>query len=240
MKTTDVDFSEQRVSVIIPDTKTYTPRSFVITRPDWIEILRQYMKLRMEVELGSDRFMLQFRYGKLTKQPLGHNSISKYPQKIAQFLNLSNIETYTGHCFRRTAATLLASTGADVLQLKRLGGWKSSSVAEGYVDASLEGQVRIAELLTASNPIPRRNIPSTISRPPASPSTSFVAAPTDVLSSSMTGTSATRESREYNFTKEEIKQGLYLTINTHDQSNVVINFNKISSNNDSKTGKDDD
>lgn len=101
----------------------------------------------------SDRFFLQWRYGKVTKQPFGHNSIAQFPKKIASYLNLANTETYTGHCFRRTAATLLANTGADVLQLKRLGGWKSSTVAESYVDNSVVGQVKIANILTSNTNI---------------------------------------------------------------------------------------
>ncbi|KAJ8914344.1 hypothetical protein NQ315_011332 [Exocentrus adspersus] len=38
---------------------------------------------------------------------------------------------YTGHCFRRTSASLLADSGASIDVLKRHGGWKSASVAEG-------------------------------------------------------------------------------------------------------------
>ena len=58
------------------------------------------------------------------------------------------------YCFRRTSATLLVNNGAD-LQLKRIGGLKSSSVAEGYIDQSKENQAKTANMLfnlpTASN-----------------------------------------------------------------------------------------
>jgi hypothetical protein len=90
---------------------------------------------------------MQVRFKKITKQPYGHNSISNFPQKIASYLKLSNVTTFTGHCFRRTAATLLADNGGDVLQLKTLGGWKSSGVAESYVNHSLDGQLKIAKML---------------------------------------------------------------------------------------------
>ena len=36
------------------------------------------------------------------------------PKNIAQFLKLSNAEKYTGRAFRRTSATLLAESGADM------------------------------------------------------------------------------------------------------------------------------
>ncbi|KAJ8975867.1 hypothetical protein NQ317_009652 [Molorchus minor] len=53
-------------------------------------------------------------------------------------------ELYTGHCFRRTSARLLADSGANLCTIKRHGGWKSSSVAKGYLDDSLENKKRIA------------------------------------------------------------------------------------------------
>lgn len=43
-----------------------------------------------------------------------------------------------GHSFRRTSTSLLADTGADMLAIKRHGGWKSSTVAESYIDNSLK------------------------------------------------------------------------------------------------------
>lgn len=52
-------------------------------------------------------------------------------------LHLSKPAEYTGHCLRRTSATLLIDGGADITSLKRHGGWKSASVAEGYVDESM-------------------------------------------------------------------------------------------------------
>jgi hypothetical protein len=42
-----------------------------------------------------------------------------------------------GHSFRRSAATMVVDAGGDILTLKRAGGWKSSGIAEGYVDDSI-------------------------------------------------------------------------------------------------------
>jgi hypothetical protein len=53
--------------------------------------------------------------------------------------------SYTGHTFRRTSATLLADSGADLLTLKRHGGWKSNTVAEGYVEDSVCQKKRIGQ-----------------------------------------------------------------------------------------------
>ena len=66
------------------------------------------------------------------------------PQVVAKFLNLPNPEEYTGHCFRRSSATILVDSGADLTSLKRHGGWKSSSVAEGYIEESLNNKIEVA------------------------------------------------------------------------------------------------
>jgi hypothetical protein len=44
---------------------------------------------------------------------------------------------------RRTSASLLAKAGADISVIKRHGAWKSSNVAEGYVDDSLENRTTL-------------------------------------------------------------------------------------------------
>ena len=60
------------------------------------------------------------------------------PNVIASFLKLTNPELYnTGHSFRRTSATLLIEAGGDITAVKKLGGWKSTTVAEGYISMCL-------------------------------------------------------------------------------------------------------
>ena len=48
-------------------------------------------------------------------------------------------------CLRRTSATFLVDSGGDITTLKRHGGWKSSSVAEGYIEESIENKKRSPE-----------------------------------------------------------------------------------------------
>jgi integrase len=50
----------------------------------------------------------------------------------------------TGHSFRRSSATLLADSGADVTVVKRHGGWRSNSVVEGYIEDSLNNKIEIS------------------------------------------------------------------------------------------------
>ena len=86
-----------------------------------------------------------------SKQPMGHNYLASIGKDIAKRLNLPNPDSYTGHCFRRTSATLAADAGADVEQIKRLGKWSSSSVASRYVANSVAGAEAIAETLTPTS-----------------------------------------------------------------------------------------
>ncbi|XP_023312630.1 uncharacterized protein LOC111692753, partial [Anoplophora glabripennis] len=61
---------------------------------------------------------------------------------------LPNPSSYTGHCLRRTSATALANAGATMTNLKRHGGWKSSTVAEGYLEDSIELRNKTARMLS--------------------------------------------------------------------------------------------
>jgi hypothetical protein len=72
------------------------------------------------------------------------------PRDIAQYLNLPDANLYTGHAFRRTSATLLADSGADITTLKRHGGWRSSNVAEGYIENSIDNKLKIGKQIAKS------------------------------------------------------------------------------------------
>ena len=85
-------------------------------------------------------FMPQFR---------GKNYIGTIAKKIAVFLKLDPTG-YTGHSFRRSAATATADSGISLINLKRFGGWKSDSVAASYVDDNLEATKSAANMLLPS------------------------------------------------------------------------------------------
>lgn len=132
----------------IPNTKTKVTREFVITQgniegQNFLDLIRKYISLRPQ-NVKHDRFFLKYNNGKCGAQPVGINTIGNLPKSIAQFLKLPNPFLFTGHCFRRSSATFLADSGADILKVKRHGGWKSNTVAEGYVENSIENKKRIA------------------------------------------------------------------------------------------------
>ena len=70
------------------------------------------------------------------------------PKRIATFLNLPEPDRYTGHCFRRTSATLLADGGADITTIKRHTNHKSTKVAESYIDNSVRSKIDISEKIS--------------------------------------------------------------------------------------------
>lgn len=88
-----------------------------------------------------------YRKGKCTVQRVGIHSFAKMPSIVAEFLKLPNSTEYTGHCFRRSSASMAADSNVDLVSLKRLGGWKSSSVAESYIDESIEKKKKVCRML---------------------------------------------------------------------------------------------
>lgn len=209
MKTTHIDILEKKISIEIPDTKTYKSRSFMITEINWIKIVKEFIQVRKDIK--NERFFVQYRSGRARNQPFGYNSISKFPYKIACFLKLPKAETYTGHAFRRTAATLLVNSGADILQLKRLGGWRSSTVAESYVDESVANQTKTANMISSTT-LPSSSCTSSNALPPAV---------------NFTGSDS---GHEITFSSNEISnhQGglLNISVKSYNKSNITINFNK--------------
>ena len=85
---------------------------------------------------------------RLVNQPMGVNTLYGIGKDVAIKLGLENPETYTGHCFRRTAATMAADGGATPQQLQRAFGWQSISTAQRYVEESQSGARAMASILT--------------------------------------------------------------------------------------------
>ncbi|XP_029171116.1 uncharacterized protein LOC114940557 [Nylanderia fulva] len=142
--------------VTIPTTKNYKPRSFVVTE-EFYSIYKKYLVFRPH-DIKTPKLFLNYQKGKCTHQVIGLNKFGKMPTVIATYLNLPDPNSYTGHTFRRTSATILADSGADILTLKRHGGWKSNAVAEGYVDNSFTNKKNISNQITTT--ITNNNFPT--------------------------------------------------------------------------------
>lgn len=151
MNAVDVDEREDVIVVKIPKTKNGVARSFTIVDEREfcaMELVKQYSRLR---PVGLERYFLTYRNQKCTSQPVGKNTFGAIPKKVAEFLGLENAQKYTGHCLRRSSATLLADSGANMTTLKRHGGWKSSCVAEGYIADSMASKNQISNLISGTS-----------------------------------------------------------------------------------------
>lgn len=149
LTTDDVQDLSKSLLVNVKNTKNYKDRSFIIKNSpnnevQFVELCKKYMSLRSPAT-KHNRFFVAFKNNVCSTQPVGKNTFGKLPQQIAVYLNLPDANLYTGHCFRRTSASLLADSGASIDVLKRHGGWKSSTVAEGYVENSVANKTNIAE-----------------------------------------------------------------------------------------------
>ncbi|XP_031335256.1 uncharacterized protein LOC116165099 [Photinus pyralis] len=152
----DIQDNGDILVVKIPDSKTKMQRRFVITNETISGtsvhgIYRKYVSLR-SVKTEHTRFFVNYVKGKCTTQVIGKNTIAKIPYKIAKYLELPDAEGYTGHSFRRTSASLLVDAGGDLLSLKRHGGWRSTNIAEGYLEESIVKKVKFLTKLYAKCP----------------------------------------------------------------------------------------
>lgn len=145
---TDIQDLKSAVLIHIRDTKTKQARSFTITGK-FYAYFKKYAMLR-PAGVNEKRFFLNYQQRKCTKQPVGVNKFGFVPREIAKYLQLQNPNLYTGHCFRRSSATILVDAGGDITTLKRHGGWKSTTVAESYIDESLTNKMEVANKILQS------------------------------------------------------------------------------------------
>ncbi|KAJ8688137.1 hypothetical protein QAD02_023932 [Eretmocerus hayati] len=125
-------------------TKNKIPRSFVINDYQLYNLCKLYMKSRPE-GCTETRFFLRYSDGKCCNQAVGINTFGKLPRQIAEYLKLPNAAGFTGHALRRTSATLFIDSSGDITALKRHGGWKSNTTAEGYLADSYSSKSDICQ-----------------------------------------------------------------------------------------------
>lgn len=151
MKLGDIQDLGSAFLITIPNTKTKITRKFTVT-DHFYEICKRYINLRPPgwATSNANVFFLNFQNGKCTSQRIGINKFTQMGKDIAKFLKLPNPGKYSGHSFRRSAATILVDAGGDITALKRHGGWKSTAVAEGYVDESMKNKMDTASKISKS------------------------------------------------------------------------------------------
>ncbi|KAB0805652.1 hypothetical protein PPYR_02622 [Photinus pyralis] len=110
----------------------------------------------------TQRYFLIYNNSKCVNTPVGINTIGKIPMKITQFLGLENPWTFTGHSFRRTSATILANHGEGLIGIKQLVGWKSSAVAESYIEDSLHNKAQLSKKIHSHEVHKRRIVKNNV------------------------------------------------------------------------------
>lgn len=98
IRMTDIARYDDMYFVTIPakNTKTNEENSFAICGP-MLDIVRKYENLR-PAHATSDRFFLNYQRGKCTMQVIGKSKFYKMPRRIAQYLDLPDVDLYTGNC----------------------------------------------------------------------------------------------------------------------------------------------
>jgi integrase len=116
----DVENVEKYIIVTLRNTKNLTTRRFTITDEGCsfqpCVLYRKYAALRPR-QADQLRFFLTYRNGKCISLNVGQHTIGGVPKKIATYLGLQEPELYTGHSFRRSAATMVVDAGGDILTL---------------------------------------------------------------------------------------------------------------------------
>ncbi|KAJ8978293.1 hypothetical protein NQ317_000107 [Molorchus minor] len=143
----DIQDLGKALLVTIRESKTKIQRVFSIIdnenkSSNFLENYRKYASLHPQ---GTDhrRFFVYYKNNKCSRQVVGKNMFGQIPFKIATYLKLPNAREYTGHCFRRSSATLLADAGENITNIKRHAGWKSTAVAESYIEGSVANKLKI-------------------------------------------------------------------------------------------------
>lgn len=148
-----------RVKTTSQSTRFLIPKSIPNMSLSPAGIVTEYLKLVTPWLKSKELVRLWPRptESKFTTQFRGKNYLSIVAKKIARFLGLDDTN-YSGHSFRRSSATAAADSGVTLINLKRFGGWKSDSVASGYIDESAAAKRNMAATLVPSHDQSGQNI----------------------------------------------------------------------------------
>jgi integrase len=159
----DIEDLGSAILIKLQDTRNYKSRSFIIVEKFYLEICRKYISVRKDIKIS--RFLLKYHNGKCANMVMGKHKIGSAPREIASFLKLPNYHEYTGHCLRRTSATLLVDNG-DISALERHKGWRSMPVTESCRKDSIENReqtvLKVLTPLDINKPSTSNNLNSVV------------------------------------------------------------------------------
>ena len=136
--------------------------AFVVC-PKEIQVLHRYVErlragststirsqIQVEVKYGSRLFRKLSKH-MIPGQVVGKHTLSQIGVNLAKELGLLNANKYTGHCWRRTAATLAAEAGSTLAEIKTLTGHRSDNVAYNYIANSDKMKLKMAVALMCAS-----------------------------------------------------------------------------------------
>ena len=85
---------------------------------------------------------------RFTNVNVGKNTLGYFGVEIASELLLAHPETYTGHCWRRSAGTNASNAGINVTTLMSIMGWSCPKTAMEYVKHSRTTSLQMSMYLT--------------------------------------------------------------------------------------------
>ena len=148
LKFTDIDYDERarEMKVVIQYSKTdqagaghtfYIPETIADIQLHNIILaykyaLSQYLLTNNENVTDQHFFRRVGTEECFTKSACSADALGNFPRRIAAFLGKKNADSYTGHCFRRTAATNLAENGASAALMNKLARWNATGMADYY------------------------------------------------------------------------------------------------------------
>lgn len=110
----DIKIQPDCILVKVYHTKQVGPKKaseFVISAGKPKELIEKYMDCFTSLSQTGRCVRKLSKEMKGGLQVIDKNTMGTYPSKIAEFLELPEPEKYTGHSFRRSAATLLSNHG---------------------------------------------------------------------------------------------------------------------------------
>ncbi|OXU30076.1 hypothetical protein TSAR_013514 [Trichomalopsis sarcophagae] len=150
----DIEKLDAELLVSIHYHKNEYPGQFIIGKLFYNKV-QQYISLRSSDHF-SDRFFIQYRNDECTRQAIGRHKTGEVPERVASYLKLEHPERYTGHCVRRSAATLFSDSGTNmqmIKAIKQLARWRSDMIAQCYIENSMHNRQLIYEGITHEAPM---------------------------------------------------------------------------------------
>lgn len=101
MKTTDLTDFGSAFLIKVPQTKIKVTKKFTVTK-NFYHIIKKYVDCR-PTHCKHNVFFLSYQKGRCSTQRIGINKFTQLARDIAIYLNLPDVEKFTGHSFRRSS-----------------------------------------------------------------------------------------------------------------------------------------